>query len=299
MSQLHDKQQYAVQSGTINQAIKPLPKDSQSDKAQQAMTRVRPHLKKAVIMNDKRPMQDRNSLQYTERLQRLGIVSDEDQARRAAEEYRRIKRPLIQNAVGKNAAIVQNGRMIMVTSSIPNEGKTYTAVNLALSIAREKDNTVLLVDGDTAKASATSLMGLLDKPGLTDVLLEDKDIGEVLYRTDIPDLSIMPAGASHTQVAELYSSQRMREVVEELSQRYADRIIIFDSPPLTATAEAPVLADLVGQVVMVVEALSTPKKVINEALAMLDRSKPINLVLNKNQLGSGADYYDGYYGYGR
>jgi protein-tyrosine kinase len=233
------------------------------------------------------------------RLHTKGLVFDTQQASLAAEEYRRIKRPLLNNVTAEQGITVQDANLVMVTSSIAGEGKTYTSINLALSIALERNQTVLLVDADAAKSDLSQLYGLKDAPGLIDLLLDDQlDLAQVLVKTDSPALSILPSGRKHVHATELLASKRMRELVTEMAERYSDRLIIFDSPPLLATSEAQVLPSLVGQVVLVVAADSTPRNMVEESAGMLDSSKAIGLVFNKVARRLGGKYCGGYYEYG-
>ncbi len=213
-------------------------------------------------------------------------------------EYRRIKRPLLSNAFGKTASLVDQGNLIMVTSSVPGEGKTYTAVNLALAFAQERDNTVLLIDGDVTKQGVSRLFGVeRRRPEFTDLLAsEDISVGDALLRTDVPGLVILPAGKPHEYITEMVASQRMERLVNEIATRYSDRIVIFDCPPLLATPEAQVLAGLVGQIVFVIEAGKTPHSIVDDALELLPEEKAIGLVLNKSEsLSNRGGYYYNYY----
>ena len=214
------------------------------------------------------------------------------------DEYRRIKRPLLSNAFGKSASLVDRGNLILVTSSLPGEGKTHTAVNLALSIAQERDHTVMLVDCDVEKHGVTRMLGLTGKPGLVDLLdNSNKTTGDVLLRTDVSELTFLCAGKQHGYVTELLASQRMSSLVDEMVSRYDDRVIIFDGPPLLPTPQTHVLAELVGQVVFVIEAGKTAQDVVDEALEMVPKDKAIGLVMNKTEGMQGhSGYYYGYYG---
>ena len=217
-----------------------------------------------------------------------------------AEQFRRIKRPLLQNAQGKGAAQVEHPNLIMITSSLAGEGKTFTAINLALSIAMEMDKTVLLVDADVPNPQVTRRLGVKVERGLTDVLTDaDVELKDVLVRTDIPNLTLLPAGRRHPRANELLASAGMHNLIEELATRYADRVVIFDSPPLILTSEARGLAGLMGQSVLVVEESRTPQPVLKDALGMLESSGIVGLVLNKTHRRLGAGYYGGYYGYGQ
>lgn len=215
-----------------------------------------------------------------------------------SDEYRRIKRPLLSNAYGKTASLVDRGNLVLVTSSIPGEGKTHTAVNLALSIAQERDHTVLLVDCDVTMKGVSHMLGVADRPGLVDVLEnENLTIGDVLLRTDIHQLSLLCAGKQHEYMTELLASQRMISLIDEMASRYNDRLIILDGPPLLPTPQTQVLASLVGQVVLVIEAGKTPQSVVEDALELIPDDKATGLVMNKNEIIAGrSGYYHGYYG---
>ena len=215
-----------------------------------------------------------------------------------ADEYRRIKRPLLSNAFGKSASLLEKGNLILITSSVPGEGKTYTAINLALSIAQERDHTVLLVDCDVTRHGSSQMLGISDMPGLVDILEDDEfTVGDAILRTDIPELCLISAGRQHDFVTELLASQKMSELVAEIGERYDDRVIIFDGPPLLPTPQTQVLTGLVGQVVLVIEAGKTPQELVEEALDMISEDQATGLVMNKSEGLSGrSDYSYGYYG---
>lgn len=215
-----------------------------------------------------------------------------------SDEYRRIKRPLLSNAFGKSASLVEHGNLILVTSSLPGEGKTHTAINLALSIAHERDHTVLLVDCDVGRHGTSRALDVSDKAGLVDVLESDSlTVGDVMLRTDIPQLCLLSAGKQHDFVTELLASHKMSDLIAELGARYNDRIIILDGPPLLPTPQTQVLTGLVGQVVFVVEAGKTPQTLVEEALSMIPDDQATGLVMNKSEGMSGrSGYYYGYYG---
>lgn len=231
------------------------------------------------------------------RLKRKGVLASGDMVARASDEFRRIKRPLLAHIANSGSRAAASGNLIMVTSSIAGEGKTHTAINLALNMARDLDYTILLVDADVIKRETSELLGIKDRAGLTDLLHNDNlEIGDTLLRTDVSRLVVLPAGKRYDHATELLSSNRMRRLVSELSSRYAERIIIFDSPPLLAAAEAQAVAQLMDQIVLVVEAYRTPQSAVEEAVASLDDSKPIGLVLSKNRRMVGAaDHYAGYH----
>ena len=234
------------------------------------------------------------------RLAAMGMVTPDLPRSHVAEEFRIVKRPLLINAQGGGAAAIENGNLIMVTSALPGEGKSFTTINLAISMAMELDFTVLLVDADVSKPSVLELLGGAPARGLMDVLngTED-DLSNVLLRTNINKFSILPAGMPQPNATELLASDAMNRLLDEIASRYSDRIIVFDSPPLLVTTEARALATHMGQVVMVVEANHTSQNAVRQALATIE-SCPVKLMLlNKSTEGGPGAYGYGYgYGYG-
>jgi len=235
-----------------------------------------------------------------ERLKGVGMITPDMPRSRIAEEYRTIKRPLLMNIAGKGAAEVDNINVIMVTSALQGEGKTFSSINLAMSIAMERDKTVLYIDADILNASGGALLGVnSDQKGLMDVL-EDQEtaIADVILNTNLPNLRIISAGRFHDNANELLASETMSSVIRELSDRFSDRIIIVDTPPLLLTTEASILANLMGQIVVVVEAEKTAQEALTEALQHIGSDKIVSMILNKNKRYH-MRKYDGYgYGYG-
>ena len=233
-----------------------------------------------------------------EKLAAEGYLSNEEGKSGLAEQYRMVKRPLLTNAFSAAAEGINRSNLLLVTSSIPSEGKTFTAINLAISIANERDKNVLLIDADVAKPTLAKRLGITESPGLIEYL-EDESLGfsDISLSTDIPNLQIIPAGKRHTFSTELLSSNRMLQFVEQLSERYSDRIVIFDSPPLLAATEAEVLAALVGQIVLVVSAETTMQNTVKEALKKLEDCDVVLGLLNKAKHEYAMSYY-GYGGYG-
>ena len=231
-----------------------------------------------------------------DKLQRLGMVTPNGARTPVSEEFRAIKRPLLSRAFAHGNDVTQHSNLIMVTSSLPREGKTFCAVNLALSIAMEMDHTVLLVDADVARPSILDLLGLSADVGLLDVLQEkDLDVGDALMRTDIDSLSILPAGRSQRNATELLASLSMTAILNEIASRYQDRIVIFDSPPLLLTTEARVLAAQMGQIVMVVEAEVSTQQAVKSALRHLEGCRNVSLVYNKSTAFLGGGKHGEYY----
>lgn len=233
-----------------------------------------------------------------EQLATAGYLSKDQGHSGMSEEYRIIKRPLLYNAFGKAAQGIERSNLILVTSSIPEEGKTFTAINLAMSIANERDKNVLLIDADVAKPSIAGRLGVTESPGLIEYLEDDSlDFSDISLATDIPGLQVIPAGKRHTFSTELLSSDRMVQFVDELSQRYSDRIVIFDSPPLLAATQAEVLATLVGQIVLVIGAETTMQSTVQDAMKKLEERDVVLALLNKAKHGLSMNYY-GYGQYG-
>jgi exopolysaccharide/PEP-CTERM locus tyrosine autokinase len=232
------------------------------------------------------------------RMRELGMVTAAAGRTPLLEDFRIIKRPLLQRAFTERAHGDNPGNLIMVTSSLPGEGKTYTAINLAMSIAMELDHTVLLVDADVARPSVLRTLGLPNQRGLMDILVDDKlDMAEVMLRTNVDTLSILPAGTSTPRATELLASSTMSNLVSEIANRYPDRIVIFDSPPLLLTSESRVLASHMGQILMVVEAQTTTQHAVKEALSQLEGMTNVNLIYNKTRdLPGIEETYDYHYG---
>ncbi len=236
-----------------------------------------------------------------QRLKAMGMVTPDAGRNQIAEEYRLIKRPLLARAFGHgDVPPIPRGNLIMVTSSLPGEGKSFTAINLAISMATEMENTVLLVDADVAKSAVPRYLGIEAKKGLIDVLRDPQQpLSDLLIKTDVAKLTILPAGPSIAHANELLASSAMKAFVEDIASRYPDRIILFDSPPILATSEATVLASYMGQIVFVVEAERTPQEAVKDALGHISGCEHIGLVLNKAATRSArGDYYGYGYGYG-
>jgi protein-tyrosine kinase len=232
------------------------------------------------------------------RMRDLGMVTAAAGRTSLLEDFRVIKRPLLQRAFAERAPNDKPGNLIMITSSLPGEGKTYCAVNLAMSIAMELDHTVLLIDADVARPSVLRTLGLPAHRGLMDLLVDDKlDMADVMLRTNVDTLSILPAGTSTPRATELLASSTMTSLVKEIANRYPDRIVIFDSPPLLLTSESRVLASHMGQIVMVVEAQTTTQHAVKEALHQLEGYSNVNLIYNKTREIPGIEEtYDYHYG---
>jgi exopolysaccharide/PEP-CTERM locus tyrosine autokinase len=235
-------------------------------------------------------------------LRAAGLLPPESRERLVARQFRSIKLPLVEKASPAGADFEPQASLIMVASALPGEGKTFCAVNLAFSMARERDTEVLIVDADVAKPHVSAAFGVSDEPGLVDALKDDTlDIESLILPTDVDGLRILPAGKFEEDTAtELLSSARMKQIVAQLALGRRRRITLFDTPPLLLTTESRVLSTLVGQVVFVVRAGDTPRQAVFDALDSLGEGKLIGVVFNQSTASGKqgeADYY-GYGGYG-
>jgi len=242
-----------------------------------------------------RPEQSQRIVVDHEHLAASGNLTPETMRSQLAEEIRLIKRSVVQTFWHQD---VENANLIMVTSAFPGEGKSFTALNLAISLACEVDFHVLLVDADFERPVLFDRLGVPPKPGLLDVLRDPgRDLGEVLFRTDIRHLSVIGPGQPDAMSPELLGSQRMQSLAQEMAKRYPDRLIIFDSPPLLSSSDPAVLAEYMGQVLFVIEADATPRDMIQSALERLPARCAVGMVLNKGRSWRSGDQYP-YYGYG-
>jgi receptor protein-tyrosine kinase len=246
-----------------------------------------------------RPTRNRVTIDM-ERLRAAGMVTSFSDHTQVAEEFRIVKRPLLLKAFAAPPDNIENGNLIMVTSSKAGEGKTFCAVSLAMSIALERDLTVLLVDADVAKPDIPNLLGIEAQKGLVDLIADDDlELSDVLIRTDLENLSILPAGRQHHLATELLASEKMDRFVRDVARRYPDRVIIFDSPPVLLSSVPSVIALHVGQVLFVVEADRTAQPSVEAALGMIGSCANINLLLNKTRPVGNSDRFGAYYGYYR
>lgn len=233
-----------------------------------------------------------------QRLRKYGLLTPEDEDSFLREQYRMVKRRLISQAFEQTLDGPNPSNLIEVTSSLDGEGKTFTTFNLGVSIAMERDVTVLLVDADLTQRSLTRIAWLDRTKGLTEFLTGEIDnLADVVFRTDIPRMSIIPAGATHPEAPELIASESMRACTRELAGRYSDRLILFDTTPLLMNSQAATLAGHMGQVLIVVEAGRTSEAAVRDSVGLFAEADVCrNLLLNKSSQGRGYGYY-GYGGY--
>jgi protein-tyrosine kinase len=227
---------------------------------------------------------------------RQGYLVRESSHSLLADQLRIIKRPLLRNVhPDPGAAQIRRPNLILVTSALPGEGKTFFSINLAMSIAMEVDHSVLLVDADVVRPAVMERCGVAPSRGLMDVLRNPGlELADVMLKTNVPKLSLLPAGSLMKQSSEMLASAAMDRLLDELARKYSDRIIIFDAPPLLPTTESRVLASRVGQVLMVVEADRTEQTRVAQAFAALEHCPVVMSVLNKTAAGNPASAY----GYG-
>ncbi len=263
---------------------------SQTAEAPQASEPAPPHAAAAPAGSQPAVILDRATLRSA------GLMPPEEELDVIARQYRKIKHPLVARAMGRGVAREPKGYLIMIASAMSGEGKTFTAMNLALSLSLEKDLSVLLIDADAPKPHLTRVMGLANAPGLLDVLRDPQlDVESLIHATNVRSLSFLPLGVGGDDATELLSSARMERAAALLGQRDSHRIVVFDSPPLLQTTESPALAHVAGQIVVVVRADSTPQPVLLDALNTLQGRAPVSLVLNQSTQSGTAPYY--YYGY--
>lgn len=229
-------------------------------------------------------------------LERNGYLVPSASRSQLAAQMRVIKQPLLANARGESAQKLNRPNLIQVVSAMPGEGKTFTAINLAMSIAMEVDHSVLLVDADVLRPSVLQRLGVEPAAGLMDVLTSSSlDLADVMLRTNVSKLSLLPAGTASAKSTELLASAAMESLLDELAAKYSDRIIVFDAPPLIPTTESRVLASRVGQVVMVVEADRTTHAQIAQAYAAVEQCPVVLSVLNRCHNKKSGETYGYYY----
>jgi exopolysaccharide/PEP-CTERM locus tyrosine autokinase len=230
------------------------------------------------------------------RLAEAGFIVPDAPVSQLAEEFRIVKRQLLAGTLASDLADDKR-QTILVCSATPDEGKTFCAINLALSLASERDMEVLLVDGDFAKPEILSILGVEGGPGLVDALCDPlMDPESLVIRTDIDGFSVMPAGRHANDIAELLASERTRDLLVRLGEANRRRLVIFDSPPALLASPASVLAGQVGQLLMVVRADSTTESDLSEALGLLSGCENISLMLNGAGFAGTSRRFGSYYG---
>ena len=230
-------------------------------------------------------------------LREAGFIEPEAPVGPLAEEFRIVKRRLLLGTHGKSAVPADRKQTVLICSSQAGEGKTFAAINLALSLAAEQDTEVLLVDADFNKPAILSTLGLEAERGLVDALADPSlDPESLVLRTDVRGLSVLPAGRHVTNVTELLASGRTPEVLDLLTRDRPRRIVLFDSPPALLASPASVLASHVGQLLMVVRADSTTEADLREALGLLSGCPQVSLLLNGTGFAANGQRFGSYYG---
>ncbi len=248
----------------------------------------------AVIEPTSDPKSAKRLVLDTTAMRTRGYLPEEGKDRQFADHFRRIKRPLVDKALAGEAE-AGDPRVIMITSALPGDGKTFTSINLALSMALERDISVLLMDCDVAKRHVSEIVGLKEEAGLLDALMDESmDIESLVVQTNMRGLSILPAGRRVEATAELLSSNRMRQIIAHLFARNPRRVLLLDSPPLLITNEGRTLVKNAGQVVLVVRAGYTARHAVQDAVALFDPQQAGGIILNHVAVSGG----EGYYGYG-
>jgi exopolysaccharide/PEP-CTERM locus tyrosine autokinase len=257
-----------------------------------------PSLRPAVPRGE-RPMESVESTRVVPidrvALRAMDLLPPVDLERQITSQYQHIKRPLVASVLSRNPALGSAPHVIMLASALPGEGKTFTSINLALSLALEKDIEVLLVDADVCKPHVSRIFGVERERGLIDLLTDNNlRANQVILRTDVPGLCLMPAGRAMNTATELLASGRMADVIAQLAAPDGRRIVLLDSPPLLLSTESHALATIAGQVVLVVRAEVTSQQAVNDAINAIGIDKPVSLILNQTT----APPSSGYYGYG-
>ncbi|EIZ80382.1 putative exopolysaccharide biosynthesis protein [Novosphingobium sp. Rr 2-17] len=232
-------------------------------------------------------------------LRDLGLIVPEGSVTELLEEFRIVKRQILLQASDlRRKKAGAKAQRVLISSPHPGEGKTYCAVNLALSIAAEKESEVLLVDADFAKPSILSALGLPGGPGLMDALMDERiDVADCVLTTDIPGLWVLPAGDTTSHDSEYLSSSRTAKVLERLTEGAPQRIVIFDSPPALAASPAAELAKYVGQAIVIVRADQTAQGALEDAISLLDACPNVQLLLNAAKFSPSGRRFGSYYGY--
>lgn len=216
------------------------------------------------------------------------LVTHNDPLSYESEQFKILRTMLLFPQSGKRA------RTIMVTSALPGEGKSFVASNLAVSLAQNINDYVLLIDGDVRKPTLHSVFGFPDTPGLSEHLSKGMPLPDLLLNTMVKKLSLLPGGTPPPNPAELLSSESMSNLIQEAKDRYSDRYIILDTPPPKMTAETTALARQVDGIILVIKSESTPKKMVEDLVGLLGKEKILGVVMNHNNM-QGSKYY----GYGK
>lgn len=237
----------------------------------------------------------------TGKLSQNGFIVPDAPASALAEEFRIVKRQILLGTGAGSSVAAEKRQTLLVCSALPDEGKTFCAVNLALSLAGERDLEVLLIDADFPKPEILSILGIEGgAAGFVDALADPRlDPEALVIPTDVEGLSVLPAGRQTNDVPELLGSERTPEVLKRLTDGRPNRLVIFDSPPALMASAAAALATHVGQLVMVVRADTTTEADLKEAVGLLSGCPQVSLLLNGTGFAPTGRRFGSYYGYGQ
>ncbi|MBV8097409.1 MAG: AAA family ATPase [Acetobacteraceae bacterium] len=232
-------------------------------------------------------------------LQSAGMIDWTRERSRVAEEFRIVQNQILRSAFAPETAFESNSNLVMLTSARPGEGKSFASLNIAASIARQRDREVLLVDIDSKADAIGRKLGLAEAAGLLNLVSDPSLTADsLLIRTALPKLSILPVGTDPERRGELFATRQMARVIRDLGQANADRLVIIDAPPCLSSSEPSLLAPIVGQIVLIVEAERTQRQEVEAALDLIQACPNLTLLLNKIQLSTkhsfgayGSKYY--------
>ncbi len=231
-------------------------------------------------------------------LRMRGYMPAEEAMSEMMHQFRRLKRPLVVNALQREAGTALSSRIIAVASAVAGEGKSFTSLNLAMSLAIERDFNVLLIDGDIARGALTSALGLGDQQGLLDLLSDgDRNIESCVRRTSLDGLYVLPCGKWRDNAPELLGSTRLKRLLSDVTARYPGCLVVCDTAPVMLTNEGAVFLSIAGQVVFIVSSGSTPRQSVIDSLALIPSDRAVSMVLNKfsGPVDSGYQYYGQHY----
>jgi protein-tyrosine kinase len=231
-------------------------------------------------------------------LRMRGYMPVEEAMSQMMHQFRRLKRPLVINALQRDAGTALSSRIIAVASAVAGEGKSFTSLNLAMSLAIERDFNVLLIDGDIARGALTNALGLADQPGLLDLLSEaDRTVESCVRRTSLDGLYVLPCGKWRDNAPELLGSTRLKRMLSDVTARYPGCLVVCDTAPVLLTNEGAVFMSVAGQIVFIVNSGSTPRQSVVDSLALIPGDRAVSMVLNKftGEVDSGYQYYGQHY----
>jgi protein-tyrosine kinase len=242
------------------------------------------------------PLRSREFALEFDSLAAQGFITPVSRTSRLSEEFRLIKRRLLNEITSSRAGRQKWPNVILITSARPGEGKTFCTINLAMSLVLDEHRPVLVIDGDIVQGAIGKSLGIKDSRGLADCLRDPTlPLANVLLRDSGHNFSVLPVGTAVETATDLFSGTRMRDFIADISQRYADRVILIDSAPLLSRTESFALAAQVGQVLMVVEAQRTSQAAVRAAIDLLASNENVSLVLNKAMRESHSEQFGSYY----